>query len=253
MRSPVLFGERVSVMTPFLSTTNRACGVFVLSGARAGGRPDCEFWLVFGPAGAGFPPRRAPRANGTAPNLTAIIGGSTRLLLSQLEARELGRVDLGGLPPRPPTDPDVRVKRIWLVTLWRCPSHVHCLAVTRWEVRCPRRDSGIGPTTRRLLCSTGSGRARSPASTLLWGTPTPCRPSRRTSFRLAIPCGVSLVRPQQPRTWLRIILEFLARFLSRHLRWRRQGLPSSRKTRLIIRQCSSDPGETRHAGGSKCR
>jgi hypothetical protein len=26
-----------------------------------------------------------------------------------------GRVDLGGHPPRPPTDPDVRVKRIWLV------------------------------------------------------------------------------------------------------------------------------------------
>ena len=25
-----------------------------------------------------------------------------------------GRVDLGGHPPRPPTDPDVRVKRIWL-------------------------------------------------------------------------------------------------------------------------------------------
>jgi hypothetical protein len=27
---------------------------------------------------------------------------------------ETGRVDLGGRPPRPPTDPDVRVKRIWL-------------------------------------------------------------------------------------------------------------------------------------------
>jgi DNA-directed RNA polymerase specialized sigma subunit len=25
-----------------------------------------------------------------------------------------GRVDLGGHPPRPPADPDVRVKRIWL-------------------------------------------------------------------------------------------------------------------------------------------
>jgi hypothetical protein len=54
-------------------------------------------------------------------------------------------------------------------------------------------------------------------------------------LRLAIPCVVSLVRPQQPRTWLRINLEFLARFSSRHLRWRRQGLPSSRKTQLIIR------------------
>jgi hypothetical protein len=29
-------------------------------------------------------------------------------------AASRGRVDLGGHPPRPPTDPDVRVKRIWL-------------------------------------------------------------------------------------------------------------------------------------------
>src|SRR5271170_7683902 len=35
----------------------------------------------------------------------------------------MGRVDLGGRPPRPPTDPDVPVKGIRLVTLWRCPSH----------------------------------------------------------------------------------------------------------------------------------
>jgi len=32
-----------------------------------------------------------------------------------LRARPIqGRVDLGGRPPRPPTDPDVRVKHIWL-------------------------------------------------------------------------------------------------------------------------------------------
>jgi hypothetical protein len=35
----------------------------------------------------------------------------------------MGRVDLGGHPPRPPTEPDVPVKGIRLVTLWRCPSH----------------------------------------------------------------------------------------------------------------------------------
>src|SRR5271155_1159135 len=34
----------------------------------------------------------------------------------------MGRVDLGGRPPRSPTDPDVPVKGIRLVTLWRCPS-----------------------------------------------------------------------------------------------------------------------------------
>jgi hypothetical protein len=41
------------------------------------------------------------------------------------------------------------------------------LVVTRSEVRCPRRGSGLRSTTRRPLRSTGSGRARSPASTLL--------------------------------------------------------------------------------------
>src|SRR5208337_2684572 len=44
-----------------------------------------------------------------------------------------------------------------------------------------------------------------------------------------------------------IILEFLTRFSCRQVRWRRQGLPSSRETPMIIRQCSSDPGVTRQA------
>ena len=35
-----------------------------------------------------------------------------------------GRVDLGGLPPRSPTDPDVHAKGIRLVAWWRCRSHV---------------------------------------------------------------------------------------------------------------------------------
>ena len=36
----------------------------------------------------------------------------------------VGRVDLGGRPPRSPTGPDVHVKCIRFVTLWnRCPSH----------------------------------------------------------------------------------------------------------------------------------
>jgi len=36
----------------------------------------------------------------------------------------LGRVDLGGCPPRSPTDPGVHVKCTRFVTLWnRCPSH----------------------------------------------------------------------------------------------------------------------------------
>jgi hypothetical protein len=56
------------------------------------------------------------------------------------------------------------------------------LSGTRLEVRCPRRGSGLWSTTRRPLRSTGSGRARSPASTLIWDAPTPVRPSRRASL-----------------------------------------------------------------------
>ena len=44
-----------------------------------------------------------------------IFGAGVLLFVSKKERTgRSGRVDLGGLPPRPPTDPDVRVKRIWL-------------------------------------------------------------------------------------------------------------------------------------------
>ena len=66
-------------------------------------------------------------------------------------------------------------------------------------------------------------------------------------LRLAIPS----VRPQFVPTgsgrepWIN--LELVSRDSSRQARWRRKGLPSSRETRSIIRQCSSDPGVTRQA------
>ena len=41
------------------------------------------------------------------------------------------------------------------------------LMVTRWEVQCPRRGSGLQSTTRRPLRSPGSWRVSSPASSLL--------------------------------------------------------------------------------------
>ena len=48
----------------------------------------------------------------------------------------------------------------------------------------------------------GVREGRSPASTLLWGAATPCRPSRRTSFpSLGDTVVSSLVRPRRPRTW----------------------------------------------------
>ena len=66
--------------------------------------------------------------------------------------------------------------------------------------------------------------------------------------------GLSPVRPHQLGTRkLGISRELVSRGSCRQSQWRRQGLPSSRETRMIIRQCSSDPGVTRHANGSKCR
>jgi hypothetical protein len=56
------------------------------------------------------------------------------------------------------------------------------LAVTRLEVQCPRRGSVLWSATRRPLRSTESGRAHSPASSLLRSAPTPVRRSRRTSL-----------------------------------------------------------------------
>ena len=49
----------------------------------------------------------------------------TSLILDPIANRGLvGRVDLGGRPPRSPTDPGVHVKCTRFVTLWnRCPSH----------------------------------------------------------------------------------------------------------------------------------
>ena len=47
----------------------------------------------------------------------------------------------------------------------------------------------------------GVPRVGSPASTVLWGAATPCRPSRRTSFpSLGDTIGASVVRPPRPRT-----------------------------------------------------
>ena len=50
---------------------------------------------------------------------------------------------------------------------------------------------------RRALASVGSLRSGSPASTVLWLAPTPCRPSRRTSFPSlggTVPCPSRMTR-----------------------------------------------------------
>ena len=61
--------------------------------------------------------RRRPAASGPSRVELMAVGGrlpSREVMGHDAKEGESGRVDLGGRPPRPPTDPDVRVKRIWL-------------------------------------------------------------------------------------------------------------------------------------------
>jgi len=88
----------------------------------------------------------------------------------------------------------------------------------------------------------GVRKGRSPASSLLWSTATPCRPSRRASFpSLGDTTVSSVVRPRRPRTWAADQPGVGKPGLRPALRWRRQGLPSSRETRMIIRHVPPTP------------
>jgi hypothetical protein len=72
--------------------------------------------------------------------------------------------------------------------------------------------------------------------------PTPCRSFRRTSFpSLGDTTVSSLVRPRRPRTWAADQPGVVKPGLQPALRWRRQGLPSSRETRAIIRHVPPTP------------
>jgi hypothetical protein len=108
-----------------------------------------------------------------------------------------------GLLPGAPTDPGVRVKD--------APGSSRCGVAVPHTSRSLRGNTlmrhgvlGVVPTPRPQRGTPFAPRGpegRSPASMLLWGTATPCRPSRRTSFpSLGDTTLVPLVRPQRPRT-----------------------------------------------------
>ena len=157
----------------------------------------------------------------------------------------MGRVDLGGRPPRPPTDPGVHVKCARFVKLWSI-AVPHTTGSFRGDTlirhRCPRRGSNSPSTTRHPLRSTGSGRAVPPlrryygALRLLAVHLTALR-----FLRLAIPPFRPSFVPVGLGRGPRINLELVSRVSSRQSRWRRQGLPSSRETRLIIRHVPPTP------------
>ena len=111
-----------------------------------------------------------------------------------------------------------------------------------------------GPTTQRPLFSTGSRRACSSASAILWDAPTPVRPSRRTSSpSLGDTIGSSSIRPHrlgtgavdQPGVGKPELQPAVTMEMARSPKF--PGNPCDHSP------CSSDPGVTRHADGSKCR
>ena len=105
------------------------------------------------------------------------------------------------------------------------------------------------PCLRRPLPSTGSPGVSSPASQVLSGVPTPCRPSRRASFPSlgGTACCGRFVRSRaavRDRTGRGLVSGFPTPVL---LRRRRQGLPGSWGT-LVCRPSLFDPGEPRTSG-----
>ena len=161
-----------------------------------------------------------------------------------------------GLLPGAPTDPDVRVKRIRFVTA-RKVAVPHTIRSSRGDTLVRHGVLGVVPTPRPRRGAPFAPRGpegRSPASTLLWGTATPCHPSRRTSFpSLGDTIVSSPVRPRRPGTGAEdhpgvgkpVLLPAITMETARSPKF--PGNPFDHSP------CSSDPGVTRHAGGSRCR
>jgi hypothetical protein len=127
-------------------------------------------------------------------------GGFLRFIRQCRLAGQLGRIDLGGRPPRPPTDPGVHVKCTRLVTL-RSIAVPHTTRSFCGDTPLRHSVLSVVPTShpqRGTPFAPQGPEGRSPASTLLWGTATPCRPSRRTSFpSLSNTIASSPVRPHR--------------------------------------------------------
>ena len=154
----------------------------------------------------------------------------------------IGRVDLGGRPPRSPTDPGVHVKCTRLVTLWRCPSHD--------PLACGDTLGGSMPSAwfRRLVHNAAPPslhrvRRAVPPLQNYYGVLRllAVHLAALRFLRLAIPPFRPSFVPVGLGRGPRINLELVSRVSSRQFRWRRQGLPSSRKTRAIIRHVPPTP------------
>jgi hypothetical protein len=92
------------------------------------------------------------------------------------------------------------------------------------------------PATRHPLFSTGSRRACSPASSILWDAPTPRRPSRPASVSRADTTVASVIRSPWSRTRRPGARELSVPVSPSGiiLRWRRRGLSGSWETPMAF-------------------
>ncbi len=156
----------------------------------------------------------------------------------------MDRVDLGGRPPRPPTDPDVPVEEAsGSSRRGAVPRTVRWFHGNTWArlgvlgvlaTLCPRRGAPFAPRVRegpfpRFVAT--MGRCDS----------LPAISPRFVSFAWRYHRFVPVSSPQardgsRGSAWI-----LVSRDPDRQSRWRRQGLPSSRETRSIIRHVPPTP------------
>ena len=162
----------------------------------------------------------------------------------------IGRVDLGGCPPRPPTDPDVRHSRIRFLR----STDSQPIAIRR---SCGEMPVGISvpcigpsdePVSRHSLPSTGSHRSVPPLPRYYETLRLPTTRSPTLRFLRVVgtvsrptfaPSGVGRTRPKARSIGLP---GSLAGMLTR--RW--QGLPGSWATPLVHMLGSLTPEDSRH-------
>jgi hypothetical protein len=117
----------------------------------------------------------------------------------------------------------------------------HCVDTCQVSVYLPCFQQAVHETASPSLARVPQ--VGSPGSTVLWDTPTPCRPSRRTSFpSLGDTIVASVVRPPPaPDAGPWINLELVGGISGRLARWKRQGLPSSQGNPCDHSSCSPTP------------